>query len=252
MPPETSFPAGHKLYEAIRAVTKLEGDNWHEKTLGVVDALNITNSLQEFETVFAAEYARKDTFYVSKKGIYSTSELIEQAENMFPPEIQARIPTAMPEIKEAGRCLAFQLPTAAAFHLFRAVEAVSRRYVQVVRGTAPTGRQELGIGNHVRILRTNGGADERVINALDQFRRLHRNPNSHPEELLTMSEVLFALGIVQSVILGMVADMETKAQTPEPAIAEMLPDADNLDPVADEGDGTEGAAAASATPSASS
>jgi hypothetical protein len=226
MPPETSFPTGHKLYELLGELT----DNFmREDNLSIEEASAIQNTLSEFETVLAAEFARKDAFYVSKKGIYSTSELIEHAENLFEPEIQERIPEAMPDIQQAGRCLAFELPTAAAFHLFRAIEAVSKQYVAVFRGTQPTGKSELGLGNHVRILRGTD-ADERAVDTIDQIRRLHRNPVMHPEQSLTMNEVLALLGVAASAILSAVADMEKKAPSPDPDIADILPDPDLLHP----------------------
>jgi hypothetical protein len=50
------------------------------------------------------------------------ASLIEQKEPVFGPEVHARLPRAVPELVSVGHCLAFQLSTAAVFHILRAVE----------------------------------------------------------------------------------------------------------------------------------
>ncbi|HEX8889369.1 MAG TPA: hypothetical protein VF779_09335 [Pyrinomonadaceae bacterium] len=230
MPPETAFNDGRTL---LAHIEKLLNELGRDEPLNAYEVGQISTALSKFEHVLSAEFARKDAYYVSKKGIYSTSELIEQAENLFDEEVRNRIPNAIPDLKQAGRCLAFELPTAAAFHLFRAVESVSKQYVEIFRGTPPTGKSELGLGNHARILRTTD-ADVRVVNTLDQIRSLHRNPIAHPEVSLTMNEVKTLFGITASVIQAMVADMETKEPLPDPEILDTLPDPDLLDPEIEE------------------
>lgn len=219
--PVTCFQSGYNLYQMIGELTNQIGDSTKELT--AADVSGIATSLNQFEIVFAAEFARKDTFMVPKKGIYSTTDLVEgQAEQMFPEKVRNRIPLAMPDINEAGKCLALELPTAAAFHIFRAVESVSKQYVTIFRGTPP-GDKERGLGKHVSILRGTD-ADDRVVKALDQMRGLHRNPVMHPEKSLSEDEVQTALGIAQSLITAMVANMEAKSPVPDPVLTELLPD----------------------------
>lgn len=226
MPPETCFQTGYELLEAIKELTKQIGNN---HPVEPIEAYNITNGLRQFETVLQADYARRDMFAVSKKGIYSTTDLVERAETMFSKDIQDRIPDAIADMHAAGRCLAFELATAAGFHIFRAVEAVGREYVKAVRKTPPTEKEKnLGLGGYKKIL-TDHGADERVINALDQLRKLHRNPTMHPEVSLTTEEVITTLGLAQSVIHAMVADMEKFTGMSKPEIAAILPEPEELD-----------------------
>ena len=248
IPPDTSYQSGYNLLQVIRSLMEQVGE---DKELNAQDVSTIGNGLRLFENIFAAEYARKDTFFVSKKGIYSTTELIESAANMFAPEILIRISDAVADIDQAGRCLAFELPTAAGFHIFRAVESVSKQYVTVFRGTPPTGKNEMSLGNHIRILRTTD-ADERVVETLDQIRKLHRNPVMHPEQSLTMSEVQSLLGVASSLIQSMVAGMERKAPTPDPTIAQMLPDPNLLDPEDEENEPEGNSGSSSASSAASS
>jgi hypothetical protein len=65
-------------------------------------------------------------------------------------------------------------------------------------------------------------ADLKVVAALDQIRDLHRNPNIHPEEVLTLDEALALLGIAQSAILGMVRDVRKRTGAGEqPALPDV-------------------------------
>src|SRR5260370_4743119 len=158
MPPDTSFQSGYDLLQAIKELTKEIGNN-HQ--INPVEANKITNGLRQFEIVLQADYSRRDMFAVSKKGIYSTTDLVERAESMFSKAIQERIPEATSDMHAAGRCIAFELATAAGFHIFRAVEAVGREYVTIVRGTAPTDKEKnLGLGGYKKILEEHGAAQK--------------------------------------------------------------------------------------------
>ena len=221
VPPGTSFARGHELYKAVTALT---GDAFREELITYAEAARISNSLSAFEIVLAAEYELKDVFVVSKKGIYSTTELIERAEDLFPEPFQKRVPDFIKDIHEAGRCIAFELPTAAGFHIFRAVEAVAKQYVLKVRGTSITDKEKrFGLGGYVKIL-IDQKVDERVTNAVAQLTKLHRNPAIHPEDHLSLNEAMGILGLAQSCILAMIADMEKREPDPDVSLTKMLPD----------------------------
>lgn len=173
-------------------------------------AYQITSALQVFETTFAAELEKQDTFAVAQKGIYSTGELIERAENLFSAVVREQLPPeAISDIHEAGRCLAFDTPTAAGFHTLRAVESVILRYMAVL-SVPPLKESERNWGSYSRKLTEHSG-DTKIVATLDQIRTLHRNPTLHPEITLTSDEALALLGVAQSAILGMVADIKKRS-----------------------------------------
>jgi len=94
------------------------------------------------------------------------------------------VPEAIPDVKEGARCLAYGLPTAAGFHVFRAVESVLRKYhAHVTEGKAPQNMRNMGV--YIKSLETSGKGDPKVIAALKQMKDLHRNPVSHPEAPVT-------------------------------------------------------------------
>jgi hypothetical protein len=169
----------------------------------------INNAAKVFEHTLAAELQQQNTYFVLPKSIYDISKLIEQAENLFSDDVRAFLPEkARRDINEAGRCIAFELATAAGFHILRAVESIILIYMEAT-GAKPVKDSQRNWGQYVLKLRE-AGADEKVVSALDQIRDLHRNPTLHPDVYLTSDEALALLGVAQSAILAMVADMQRR------------------------------------------
>lgn len=134
----------------------------------------VINNLTEFEHNFSAELQQSDTYSVSQKGIYSTSELIGRAENLFSEDARKQMPeNATADIRQAGRCLAFDLPTAAGFHILRAVEAVIVEYMKILKIELKESQRNWGA--YIGELK-GAKADEKILSVLNQIRELHRNP----------------------------------------------------------------------------
>lgn len=108
---------------------------------------------------------------------------------------------AKKDFREAGKCLAFELPTAAGFHAMRATESVLREYYGLVTGKDPA---KTDWGTCIQELK-NAGANKKVLQVLDQIRDLHRNPLSHPQDFLSLREALGLFDIAKSAI-GAIAD----------------------------------------------
>src|ERR1700722_18334325 len=115
---------------------------------------------------------------------------------------------AVTDVKAAGRCLAFDLPTSAGFHIARAVETVLLQYFSVLNIDRPDYKN---LGRYIETLKDKGptkGIDEKVIAALDQFRDLYRNPIMHPDVNLSADEALILFANAQSAISAIIRDME--------------------------------------------
>ncbi len=209
----TCRSAAVKLQNAIRAVVPdiqalLQNADEMAKPIGVPFLWGIRGAATDFETVFAAELETTDTYYVSQKGIYSTNDLIERAEHAFTPDVQAELsPQAISDIRQAGKCLAFDLDTASGFHIMRATETLIHRYYVTITGTTPR-RKDRNWGAYVRNLnahnnRTTGAkADVKLISLIDQIREHHRNPIMHPEITLTPDEAQSLFSICQAAIIS--------------------------------------------------
>jgi hypothetical protein len=101
-----------------------------------------------------------------------THTLIGDPASLLAPNAYARLPkSARFDITEAARCLAFELSTAAAFHLTRAVEAALEAFYVSAAGA------RRGI-DHTEL-----------FDRLDRIRSDFRNPLQHPDTLYNIDEV---------------------------------------------------------------
>ena len=165
---------------------------------------DISASVSQVKTVLNAEYAKVDTYFVEPKGIYSTPDLIERAENALPPRVLSWIgDETKVDLHQAGRCLAFDLPTAAAFHIWRATERVLLKY-RLAWVKKPT-KSRNWKSYIIDLEKTSANA--KVLRVIDQIRDLHRNPTMHPDAFLTVDDAVTLLGIAASVIIAMVSDL---------------------------------------------
>ncbi|MFZ0829070.1 MAG: hypothetical protein WAO02_16775 [Verrucomicrobiia bacterium] len=210
-------PTAWKLLNAINAVTEpSEGKELDfNKTISFLEAYNITNSLTEFETVFSAELQTLASYFVSQKLIYSTTDLIERPENLFPEMVRKALPRqCIADIRQAGKCIAFDIPTAAAFHILRGTESVIRAYYTFVIGHPPKAKLR-NWGSYILNLNT-AGADKKITAFLEHIREEYRNPILHPEEMLSSDDAVVLLGAACSAIVQMVLAM-SQANPSQPA-----------------------------------
>jgi hypothetical protein len=174
-------------------------------------------------TVIVAELAVADAYFVSRKAGYDTYTLISNAEAVFPADLPIKVPNAIPDIREAGKCLAYELGTAAGLHALRAMEAVLRKYWETITGGKPHPSQR-NIGLYLQKMEKLGVGNSKVIAALKQIKDLHRNPLMHPEETLNLEDAIGIFGIVRSAMGGMLKEIPSSADGPMArAFAEVLP-----------------------------
>lgn len=231
IPLRTCKAPGQRLFQAITSVIPLE---WakavelfsSEEMLGFL-SFEIKEAAKEFETVLLAELQSMDTYLVSQKGAYSMPDLIERAEVIFPESIRARIPTnTINDIRQAGRCLAFDNPTAAAFHEIRAIESVMAIYYERVTGKQlPHRIRNWSI--YLKAIRKHQDYSEQVVNFLDHIRESYRNPILHPEISVTEEEAESLLGVAVSAIRMIIREIES-LELKSKSLLEPLNDLDSL------------------------
>ena len=213
VPVGVAGPACHSLLNIIGRVLKpnssVPGSTTPdlEKEISVSDAYTIERGIETFETVLSAQMQSLSTYFVSRKLGYETPLLIEEAENLLPESIREEIPEAIHDLQQAGKCIAFDIPTAAGFHLTRATEAVIRKYYAKVVGRSPKPKMR-NWGTYVKNLHT-AGADARITGFLDHIREAYRNPLLHPEDTLTPEDAQVLMGVCVSAIVAMVQAMNS-------------------------------------------
>jgi len=236
MPPVTCGGDGANLLEAIQKMMNhlfadplpnaTPGDSPNFADIQWNELQEILEALQRFEISLQSDFRVRDTFIVSPKAAYSTTLLAERGETLISEAARALVPSMHEDLHDAGRCLAFELPTAAAFHLFRAVEAMVCAYGEFVRQKKffPAEKNN-GLGGYANLLKEKKlNVDSRVITTIAQLAQLHRNPTMHPEQHLSNTEVLATFGIAVSVIETVALDWERRQKTPDIPLTDILPD----------------------------
>lgn len=223
---EVCHSAANDLYLKLKEVVpddfgeafdKVHSDpNTEEQPLGFV-VYSIRDAAKAFETILSAELSNSDTYWISPKGTHKTSVLMQSARLELPRNVLKEIPeSAASELDEAGRCLLFDNFTAAGFHLFRATEAVIRKYYESVVGTTPA-KKSRNWGSYIKGLKSKN-ASAKVTGYLDHIREQYRNPVLHPEITLSADDAQVLFGVCISAILMMASEMKanTGATLPFP------------------------------------
>jgi len=147
-------------------------------------------------------------FIVTDKRI-DVEKLLDEVAGLFAPGTFAKLPEiAQYDFAESGKCIAFERPTAAAFHCLRATEAVLRYYYcSLVKQRRP----ELMWGPMVDSLRRSRKNPPAVLlSNLDNIRHSFRNPTAHPEARYDISEVQDLFNLCVEVVNRMVKDLEDR------------------------------------------
>ena len=174
--------------------TELLGERRHEI---------VAHFFSRFESVFKAELARSDIYFVTSVGGYSTEKLLWSGRSLLHESTLNWISVeAIKDFEEGTRCLALKQATAAGFQLLRSVEAVMHQYYDVVSNGAerPTNRN---MGSYIATMENIDGIDHRMLEVLRGIKNLRRNPLAHPEDFLEVKDALIILDITKSSISTM-------------------------------------------------
>jgi hypothetical protein len=164
-------------------------------------------AIYAFEDKFAKELDHYDVYYIPPKGTHATLSLIEKAEENLPADVRSRLTKeTISDIQQAGRCLALDAPTAAGFHILRAVETIIIAYLVKVSGK-PINPKNRNWGVYIRELKS-GNADKKVTDYLFHIKEYHRNPIMHPEIVLTTDEAFSLFNASLSAIVQLDAAIE--------------------------------------------
>lgn len=209
--------------EFVAALEKLDNEyskdsegNWRypepHEIVQPWEVSSLQRKLTAFEHVLAAHTKQAATYYAAKIGIFETGDLVERAEHVFPSDIRNSVPkSALDEYRSAGRALAFDMPTACAFHVARAIEIVLRVYRDKFVRT-PAGKTMGAIIRSLEQHAKNGVPplpSARTLRQIDQIRDLDRNRIMHPEDTFTadLALIMFFNGI--SAITAMISEIRT-------------------------------------------
>jgi hypothetical protein len=173
------------LLDHMRALgtSLIETDNWDNGAFKGAEVAKLQGLYAKFETLFLGDLQASALYLVSPKGGYDTDYLTEFGASIFSGELPIKVPQSIADLREATRCIAFHLPTAAGFHLHRGHEAVLRVYWDCVTGGAKRPKQQ-NMGEYLKQLDKLGKGRPEVRSHLRSIKDFHRNPLMHPEQSL--------------------------------------------------------------------
>lgn len=186
----SSRAAENLLTEVVADLAKTDKD----AVLDVDQANRLRDAFKVLREVIEAEAGGKVAFIVTDRR-YAVSTLLEGMASLFPAGAFGRLPEmTQADMTEAGKCLAFELPTAAAFHVLRATEQVLREFY---KSWVRTKRVKVllwgAMTKDMRSRRTK--PPDPLLNHLDHIREHFRNPTDHPEKIYDMEEAQNLLGL---------------------------------------------------------
>ena len=169
--------------------------------------LGISKSLEALENVMSVELVRAPIYSVPLRGVFNTESLLDSADDVFG-DIKDKVPEdAKADTRQAGRSLAFDLSTAAGFHIARALETVLVITMNAFGCSTPKESQR-NWGFYIRELDAHGLKKE-AIHHLTQLKDLHRNPLIHPEITLTPTEAQQLWALCTTLIMVLIEEIET-------------------------------------------
>jgi hypothetical protein len=174
------------------------------------------------EAVLAQELDAMPIWFVTKRRAYCVDDLIDKAEAIFDDDAVLLLsPRTILDIRQAGRSIAFEVPTGAGFHAVRATEAVARGYHEIVVGIKPDEGTPLGpLINALRIKRgalvASAVIDKEdllhiVIEMLARINNVYRKPITHPDMVLDLPGSMNVFDSAKTAIELMLEDAKLKA-----------------------------------------
>jgi hypothetical protein len=206
----TSFSAGMSLLDELRSLKKRIEDAYkkgcYDEAVGW-EINSLAAMVEKFTTLLTAELAVSDFYFVTSKGCFDTTRLIDSGVDLFTKDLADKVPDAIRDCVGAGRCIAFDLPTAAAFHLHRLNETVLRVYFNFVAPNVPHPESRT-IRAYVEAMKSRQVGNKKVHSALSSLNSLHRNPVMHPDQSLdTVEEAIALWGSVNACVLHMLKEI---------------------------------------------
>jgi hypothetical protein len=182
----------------------------------------LNDAIIRLESVLSYELDTMPIWFVTARRAYSIDVLINNAEQVLDPDtIRFLSPRTILDLRQAGRSIAFEVPTAAGFHSLRATEGVARGYHEIIIGIRADEGTPLGpLINALRIGRdalvkdaTIDGEDmlHLVIETLARLNNVYRKPIMHPDMVLDLPGAINVFDTAKNAIALMLEDAGKKS-----------------------------------------
>jgi hypothetical protein len=194
------------LLQTLHALVQAHPDS--EVYLGPVHARTL---LREIESLEQAIYAESETrlIAVPTNRRFNFEVLVREPHSLFAQDIVGLLPEiARTDLQQACRCIAYDCPTAGAFHILRCLEECVR---MVYRAYFPRGDDQRAWGllcNELRQKPRQPKPNVVLLTRLNELRDQFRNPTQHPEKVYTLDESQDLLHLCIELIPRCVNDLQ--------------------------------------------
>jgi hypothetical protein len=153
------------------------------------DVKRLKRSMADFERTVQAEARTKMIALPTQRRIPLES-LLRAPQKVLGKSVFAGLsPLAQEDLRQACRCIAFDCPTAAAFHILRCVEDCVRRLYSSYFRRRKIGKQTWGqLVTALRQKKHRPKPDATLLEHLDHLRTHFRNPTDQPDKCYEIEE----------------------------------------------------------------
>ena len=150
------------------------------------DIQEISSLMHHIKDVIDAELQGKIVFVITEKRMKVT-KLLDDIKTLFAEDVFINLPD-LPrfDFKEGGKCIAFERPTAGAFHILRGMEGILRWLHDKLTNSSGCSYNWGPIINNLKKL-SNPPPNE-ILDQSDAIRVNYRNPTAHPELIYTIDD----------------------------------------------------------------
>jgi hypothetical protein len=181
-----------------------------EEEFTSLQALKLREIMTNIRLTLESEIALIDLYKPTEKR-YDVNRLLEDVTSLFAPEVFEKLPELTQyDLNEAGKCCAFERPTATAFHILRATEGVLRHFYMSLIKRDRLQQQKQNWGPIVEALRLKSKTKKytTLYNNLDNIRNSYRNPTQHPDIKYDIHEAQDLFGLCIEAINRMIQTIE--------------------------------------------
>jgi len=211
-----SMEALRDAVDNVRAQCDADPSTLSTPLKGTPEAAAMANAIVGLEVTLNHELNGLPIWLVTARRAYSIDTLINNAESILDPDsINLLSNHSIEDIRQAGKAIAFDLPTAAGFHSLRAVERIARSYHKVIVGKRPAANDDFGTvigGLDKKKKSLKLGMDDLLPLAIETlFRVKHiRNGLAHPDKFLELSSAMNVFDSAKCAIDLMLEDAQQK------------------------------------------
>lgn len=183
-----------RVADDLKKIRARLGDLPKDSTVDSDLAKEINEAVNKLDATLDAELKLRSAYVVTPRR-FQLDHLLKTPQSLFGKSVFENLPDICQfDFREAGRSIAFGMPTAAAFHLMRGTEGVLRHYYcSIVKRDRTKKLMWFDMVTHLEKRRDS--PPKPLLDNLNNIRVNFRNPTQHPDARYDMDEAQDLLAV---------------------------------------------------------